>query len=434
MYSDTITSTPPKIRFKMESHKKYESFFIRQRNGIDNRFTPSNPPPFTLSQVQEREPFKTNDAYFEKMPACVASSENRVSKEEQVLETLYTSTGQDTHRAALLLTSIRNLIVEDELQDSNQCPSFMLPNISHTEKKMKGKDRKNVRIAKFSQKNKLISSRLPPLSTLQNRIRSVSMDFRSYEKNVSTLHTPRPQILKEGKPVFVSPPTSPSLRPVSFSVTDEPLLKKRKDPDTKKRTRNELIKTSNFSSDKDEPNSLPAHFLKKPKPNTPLSKNSKAKTKVVDSSSITSSNQLLRYSTLSSAKKLVPKAILKKKFSWKNFPELERFLIENREEYLRHSALNYTMQQKQYNNRLTERLIEVATQFGYAFDEEAFTFVTIRDRIRCYFKSYVQSRKKRGVIIGYAARKAGLLAGKEVERNIITKMNTKTPSLTKRRK
>jgi len=109
------------------------------------------------------------------------------------------------------------------------------------------------------------------------------------------------------------------------------------------------------------------------------------------------------------------KTILRKKFSWKNFPELEAFLIANREEYLRHSALNYTVQQKQYNNSLTERLLELAVEHGYVFDEEAFSFVTVRDRIRCYFKSYVQSAKKRGVIIGYAAKKAGLLSEDDLE-------------------
>jgi hypothetical protein len=92
-------------------------------------------------------------------------------------------------------------------------------------------------------------------------------------------------------------------------------------------------------------------------------------------------------------------------------------LIANREEYLRHSALNYTMQQKQYNNRLTERLIELAAEHGYVFDKDAFSFVVVRDRIRCYFKSYVQSAKKRGVIIGYAARKAGLLTEEELEKS-----------------
>ena len=96
--------------------------------------------------------------------------------------------------------------------------------------------------------------------------------------------------------------------------------------------------------------------------------------------------------------------------------ELETFLIANREEYLRHSSLNYTVQQKQYNNRLTERLLELAAEHGYVFDEAEFSFVTVRDRIRCYFKSYVQSAKKRGVIIGYAARKAGLLTEEDLEK------------------
>ena len=93
-----------------------------------------------------------------------------------------------------------------------------------------------------------------------------------------------------------------------------------------------------------------------------------------------------------------------------NFIELEAFLIANREEYLRHSALNYTVQQKQYNNRLTEQLLELAAEHGYIFDDIEFNFVTVRDRIRCYFKSYVQSAKKRGITVGYAARKAGLLS------------------------
>jgi len=111
------------------------------------------------------------------------------------------------------------------------------------------------------------------------------------------------------------------------------------------------------------------------------------------------------------------KKILRKKFSWKNYPELEAFLVANREEYLRHSALNYTIQQKQYNNRLTERMLELAAEHGYIFDESEFSFVTVRDRIRCYFKSYVQSAKKRGIIIGYAARKAGLFSTEELERS-----------------
>ena len=94
--------------------------------------------------------------------------------------------------------------------------------------------------------------------------------------------------------------------------------------------------------------------------------------------------------------------------------QLEQFLVANREEYLRHSALNYTVQQKQYNNKLTERLLELATDHGYVFDESEFKFVTVRDRIRCYYKSVVQSAKKRGILMGYAARKAGLLTDQEL--------------------
>lgn len=113
----------------------------------------------------------------------------------------------------------------------------------------------------------------------------------------------------------------------------------------------------------------------------------------------------------------IVRIILRKKFSWKNYPELERFLIANREEYLRHSALNYTVQQKRYNNRLTERLLQLATEHAYVFDESDFSFVTVRDRIRCYFKSYVQSSKKKGLVVGYAARRAGLMTRDELERS-----------------
>jgi hypothetical protein len=77
--------------------------------------------------------------------------------------------------------------------------------------------------------------------------------------------------------------------------------------------------------------------------------------------------------------------------------QLERFLISNRDAYLEHSSKNYTAEQKQYNNWLTERLLEVADQHSYVFDPEDFNFVAIRDRIRCYYKSYVQTARKRGL-------------------------------------
>lgn len=124
---------------------------------------------------------------------------------------------------------------------------------------------------------------------------------------------------------------------------------------------------------------------------------------------------------LSSADDKKPKKlILRKKFSWKNYPELEEFLVANREEYLRHSTLNYTTQQKRYNNCLTERMIKLAGEHGYLFCPSEFSFVTVRDRIRCYYKSYVQSMKKKGIVIGYAARKAGLVTEQELEESAHT--------------
>lgn len=111
------------------------------------------------------------------------------------------------------------------------------------------------------------------------------------------------------------------------------------------------------------------------------------------------------------------KKVFRRKFSWKNYPELEEFLVCNRDEYLRHSALNYTLQQKHYNNNLTKDLLVLATKHGYLFDEGDFNFVTVRDRIRCYFKSFVQSAKKRGVLMGYAAKKAGLLSDLDLYRH-----------------
>lgn len=85
--------------------------------------------------------------------------------------------------------------------------------------------------------------------------------------------------------------------------------------------------------------------------------------------------------------------VLQRKFTWKNYPELEDFLIEKREEYLRHSSTyNYTATQKEFNNELTNQLLDRASSLGYIFDR--FLYVEVRDRIRCYYKSYLQSLKK----------------------------------------
>lgn len=86
--------------------------------------------------------------------------------------------------------------------------------------------------------------------------------------------------------------------------------------------------------------------------------------------------------------------VLRKKFSWKSFPELEQYLIDNRLEYLSCSnSMNYTKAQKLYNNQLTQGLLDLAADSGYIF--EGFTFAAVRDRIRCFYKSYVQATKKK---------------------------------------
>jgi hypothetical protein len=110
------------------------------------------------------------------------------------------------------------------------------------------------------------------------------------------------------------------------------------------------------------------------------------------------------------------KKLLRKKFSWKAYPEvrimcpwkmvvftvlsshfsyffhfsvqLERFLVENRDEYLKHSGRNYSLEQKQFNNSLTQKLIDLAEQNNLSFDMQDFNFVSIRDRIR-YVYYYV---------------------------------------------
>lgn len=126
--------------------------------------------------------------------------------------------------------------------------------------------------------------------------------------------------------------------------------------------------------------------------------------------------------------KSVCRKILRRKFSWKHYPPLEDFLIANREEYLRHSTLNYTLQQKKYNNMLTEQMIQLASQHRLVFDKNEFSFVTVRDRIRCYYKSYVQSLKKKGIVCGYAARKAGLISKEEMNKNAAKKAKIFVPN------
>ena len=103
------------------------------------------------------------------------------------------------------------------------------------------------------------------------------------------------------------------------------------------------------------------------------------------------------------------------KWAWRDFPELEAFLVANRDDYLRHSARNYTPEQKEYNNRLTQQLLAVAAESGYVFHSGDFDFGSVRDRIRCYYKSYVQANKKKGRIVSYPKTKRAKVADEELE-------------------
>eukprot|EP00543_Licmophora_paradoxa_P010241 CAMPEP_0202475430 /NCGR_PEP_ID=MMETSP1360-20130828/92898_1 /ASSEMBLY_ACC=CAM_ASM_000848 /TAXON_ID=515479 /ORGANISM="Licmophora paradoxa, Strain CCMP2313" /LENGTH=240 /DNA_ID=CAMNT_0049102593 /DNA_START=328 /DNA_END=1047 /DNA_ORIENTATION=+ len=50
------------------------------------------------------------------------------------------------------------------------------------------------------------------------------------------------------------------------------------------------------------------------------------------------------------------KAVIRRKFSWKNYPELENLLIKRRAEYLQISFThNYTTYQKEYNNMIRRK-------------------------------------------------------------------------------
>ena len=73
--------------------------------------------------------------------------------------------------------------------------------------------------------------------------------------------------------------------------------------------------------------------------------------------------------------------------------KLENFLLDNQDDYFEYSSRNYTAEQRNFNNALTRGLLDLAAKEGYIFEE--FTFSQVRDRIRCYFKSYSQSAKKK---------------------------------------
>lgn len=523
MFACSRNRSPPKVRVKkVENHQKYEALFSRNKRfaGIEiehhtcagttsrNSFKPLNPPPFSLNNVQKNSSTRytpTNDLqrddHGEHSMKTITPATTTMKKDEELLPAYEKKedgsictrnliptgnlipssavpTREDTRDAAMLLTSIRNIVVEKELELDHtihlppppQSASLFTPCFEKHFKRDGSKKKENVlsdtprststdTFSSLKSQQHLTESSFSSFF-LNARARAVSVDSHCFSSQASG-SVPRQPVVdlvniggaldnmrdhQDDRPAYISPPSSPTLHPkVAPLISDIAGKRDRRVADRRKRYLEEYSGSS-FNADSDTDGVISDTSREIPQASAPASAscqklnkrplvtsrpihNRKAAKRELKKSTNSNSSPL----SMKSSKNVKPKAILRKKFSWKNFPELESFLIENREEYLRHSALNYTMQQKQYNNHLTERLIALATECNYEFDDKVFTFVTIRDRIRCYFKSYVQSRKKRGVIIGYAARKAGLLAGKELEKETTTSAISSPRSLKRKR-
>lgn len=440
--SDRRKTPPGKIGTKDDRPmEKYESLFRNNTIGTSCFFKPMNPPPFPLTNIAKQ--WSSNDD----ANSIMITPGNQKQADNLPLSSYHdanTKEGDATHDAAILLTSIKNL-AHKEISCKPRSVSINLPSIPDLERHFERPSSQQGSIhvdqvigsfTKFTPRSLdccLTSFFSVPVSDT-SRIRTVSMDSHQSENEAKYSRSPKtlaqPCISSSSQqvpnvqshPMCVSPSvlsSSSSLHVIPTDVLKSPKrnVDRRKrylDAHKQEHEDNGLL----VASCQDVANEDVSH-------NKPPSKKQKVSPKSSPQSTTIKAQDNSQDSSVDA------KAILKKKFSWKNYPELENFLVANREEYLRHSALNYTMEQKQYNNRLTERLIELASECGYAFDQDSFTFVSIRDRIRCYFKSYVQSRKKRGVIIGYAARKAGLLDEKQLEKNAGSK--AKIVSVSKQR-
>jgi len=298
------------------------------------------------------------------------------------------------------------------------------------EAKQSGDDNpRQMHLPKFS----ILQRGMPTASAAANpdelyRIRSVSLDtadaylpsdiayLQSNYENVSDENRPSTFV---SVPTIISPPTTPSSASTDHSTfprpKEQPIGPRRLvDRQKKKRSIDALFKDDTETS----------------------KKIGGGRNDYVDAAKVLKNHRGIVQPayTIKPRKNNRLRMIVRKKFSWKNYPELETFLVANRAEYLRHSALNYTTQQKNYNNELTVRLIELASKHGYIFDEKGFNFVIVRDRIRCFYKSFVQSRKKQGVIVGYAARRAGLIDKDELQKIATSKNRIILPAASNKKK
>ena len=84
--------------------------------------------------------------------------------------------------------------------------------------------------------------------------------------------------------------------------------------------------------------------------------------------------------------------ILQKNFFFRDYHELEDYLLSNRTEYLESKG---NTEQRNYTNNLTKGLLELAAKLNYVFDESCFDFVAVRKRVVSFYNSFVQNSKKR---------------------------------------
>ena len=82
-------------------------------------------------------------------------------------------------------------------------------------------------------------------------------------------------------------------------------------------------------------------------------------------------------------------------FLWRNFPELENHLREQAPEFFSHSMGSRKKSQFQYNSELTQQIRGIAYEHGYRFAGSYQDDKSLRDRIRCYYKTIIQNTRKR---------------------------------------